>query len=272
MSLDAGGAPESGGSDGLGDSAESSGLLNAFFSIWTWTEVAALIVLCFWVQLALALVTWPFDAQRRITGRTLRLLGGVLPSSLSPLWSFRVHGELPRSLPARFVAVSNHESQADPFIISRLPWEMKWLCKASLFRIPFAGWCMWLAGDVPLHRGDRSSAQDAMVLCRRKLEAGMPVMIFPEGTRSKTGEMLPFKAGAFRLAIETGADILPIAISGTRQALPKHSWRVGKSRALVTVGAPISTRGMTSEDITRLSDLARAQIEELRLMLVRART
>ena len=72
MSQGVGGAPESG---------ESRGLLNAFFSIWTWTELAALVVLCFWIQLALALVTWPFDRQRRITGRTLRLVGGVLPGT-----------------------------------------------------------------------------------------------------------------------------------------------------------------------------------------------
>src|SRR5699024_1086674 len=96
-------------------------------------------------------------------------------------------------------------------LISYLPWEMKWLGKASLFWIPFIGWSMWLAGDIKLHRGDRSSAKDAMKTCRNWLTLGANVMIFPEGTRSRTGTTGDFKDGAFRLAIETGSDVLPLA-------------------------------------------------------------
>jgi 1-acyl-sn-glycerol-3-phosphate acyltransferase len=166
------------------------------------------------------------------------------------------------------VVVSNHESNADPFIISLLPWEMKWLGKASLFKIPFVGWSMWLAGDIPVRRGEKDSAQEAMNTCARWLDKGMPIMIFPEGTRSKTDELLPFKDGAFRLAIEKGADVLPMAVSGTRRALPKHSWRFATSRALVTVGTPISTQGMTLDDVERLKNMAREQILALRASLV----
>jgi 1-acyl-sn-glycerol-3-phosphate acyltransferase len=222
-------------------------------------------VFCFGVQLVLALFTWPFDYRRKLaTGRVFRLLSGVLASQLMPLWTFRLQGEVPQVLPERLVVVSNHESHADPFLISRLPWEMKWLSKAVLFKIPFVGWSMWMAGDIPVRRGDRNSAQGAMAICRRKLELGVPVMIFPEGTRSPSGEMLPFKEGAFRLAIEAQADILPVAVYGTRQAVPKHSWRVGRSRAFVTVGQPISTQGMSLSDVGRLSELARTQIQALR--------
>jgi 1-acyl-sn-glycerol-3-phosphate acyltransferase len=166
------------------------------------------------------------------------------------------------------VVVSNHESNADPFLISHLPWEMKWLGKASLFKIPVVGWMMWMAGDIPVHRGDRDSATGAMARCKEWLAKGMPVMIFPEGTRSKTDELLPFKDGAFRLAIEAQADVLPLAVSGTRRALPKHSWRFATSRGLVTVGTPISTKGMTLADVERLKDLARTQILALRAGLM----
>lgn len=243
-------------------------LLNAFYSVWTWSVVVGMAIVCFGVQLVLAVLTWPFDYRRkRVTGRVFRLLSGVLASQLMPLWTFRLHGKVPAVLPKKLVVVSNHESHADPFIISRLPWEMKWLSKAVLFKIPFVGWSMWMAGDIPVRRGDRNSAQGAMALCRRKLELGVPVMIFPEGTRSPTGEMLPFKEGAFRLAIEAGADVLPVAVYGTRAAVPKHSWRVGKSRAFVTVGEPISTKGMSQADVTRLSELARTEIQRLREQL-----
>src|SRR4051794_8741671 len=102
---------------------------------------------------------------------------------------------------------------------------MKWLSKASMFTVRVAGWSLGLAGDIPVKRGDQDSAKGAMARCRAWLERGAHVMMFPEGTRSRTNELLPFKDGAFRLAIETGAAVLPIAVSGTRKALPKSSWR-----------------------------------------------
>jgi len=163
--------------------------------------------------------------------------------------------------------VSNHESNADPFLISFLPWEMKWLGKASLFRIPVAGWMMWMAGDVPVRRGESDSAKEAMAACARWLARGMPVMLFPEGTRSRDGQLLPFKDGAFRLAIETGAEILPLAVSETGTALPKHSWKFGRAEGRVTVGTPISTAGLTLADVEQLKARVRAEIEMLRARL-----
>ncbi len=144
---------------------------------------------------------------------------------------------------------------------------MKWLGKASLFRIPVVGWMMRMAGDIPVERGDSDSAKGAMATCARWLERGVPVMLFPEGTRSKDGQLLPFKDGAFRLAIDTGADVLPIAVAGTRTALPKHSWRFGRAEGRVTVGTPISTAGMTLADVEPLKARARVEIEALRARL-----
>jgi 1-acyl-sn-glycerol-3-phosphate acyltransferase len=236
---------------------------NALLSAWTWLEIGVVVLIGFVVQLALFASTALFDRRRRVAGRCFRLIG-VLAAKLSWAWQFGVSGPLPAGVPGRTVVVSNHESNADPFLISFLPWEMKWLSKASLFRIPFVGWCMRLAGDIPLDRGSSDSARAAMVRCAQWLEIGMPVMIFPEGTRSTTEEMLPFKDGAFRLAIEKGADVLPLAVCGTRRALPKHSWRFEKSRARVAVGSPISTQGMGPDDVDRLKSIARGEIQKLR--------
>jgi 1-acyl-sn-glycerol-3-phosphate acyltransferase len=76
--------------------------------------------------------------------------------------------------------VSNHLSWADTALISHLPWEMKWLSKSSIFLFPFVGWSMYLAGDISLHRGEKTSAKDAMVACKQWLEKGANIMIFPE--------------------------------------------------------------------------------------------
>ena len=232
-------------------------------ALWTWLVLGVCSLACFCLQVVLAPLTWPFDRNRVITGRLYRLTA-IAVASLTPLWDFQIAGRLPARRPGRTVVVSNHCSQTDPFLISHLPWEMKWLGKASLFKVPVMGWSMWLAGDIPVVRGEKASARSAMARCARYLERGMPVMIFPEGTRSLTDELGPFKDGAFHLAISSGADILPLAVHGTASALPVHDWRFGRARARVIVGDPISTAGMTLEDIPHLKQIVRAEIEALR--------
>ena len=242
--------------------------MTAVLSLWAWLEIGLVTFVGFFVQAAIWLVTWPFDRRRLVAGRTFRLVG-VVAAKLNPFWRFGIAG--PASRPVRkTVVVSNHESNADPFLVSFLPWEMKWLGKASAFRIPVVGWMMRMAGDISVERGDSDSAKAAMAVCADWLARGVPVMLFPEGTRSKDGQLLPFKDGAFRLAIDTGADVLPVAIAGTREALPKHSWRFGRSEGRVTVGPPISTAGMTLADVESLKARARAEIERLRARLAAA--
>ncbi len=236
-------------------------------SIWTWFEMGLCAIAGFLTQLMLGLITLPFDRRRVVAGRWLRLTG-VAAVRLTPLWRFGVYGDIPRRIEGRTVFVSNHESHLDPFLISFLPWEMKWLAKASLFSIPFAGWGMTLAGDIPIHRGDDSSAKLAMDRCRRCLERGVPVIIFPEGTRSPDGKMRAFKDGAFRLALDSGAQIVPIAVCGTHKALPKHSWKFGFARALVAVGTPIPTDGRGASALEAIKAEARAQIEALRARML----
>ena len=152
------------------------------------------------------------------------------------------------------MVVSNHECFVDILLISHLPWEMKWLSKVELFGIPVLGWLLRLAKDIPVKRGKASSAVEALQRCREKLEHRMSVMIFPEGTRSETDEMLPFKDGAFRLAIEMQVPILPLVVTGSRTALKKRSWRFGKSEAEVRVLEPVSVEGLKKSDVPALRD------------------
>lgn len=244
-------------------SAKPAGPLALVLAIWTWVVLGVCSLLCFVLQVVLVPLTWPFDRNRVITGRLYRITATIV-ARLTPLWDFAWVGPLPARRPGRTVVVSNHCSQADPFLISHLPWEMKWLGKASLFRVPIMGWSMWLSGDIPVVRGEKQSARGAMARCARYLARGMPVMIFPEGTRSLTDEIGPFKDGAFHLAIASGADILPLAVHGTATALPVHDWRFGRARARVAVGDPISTAGMSLEDIPHLKEIVRAEIVALR--------
>jgi 1-acyl-sn-glycerol-3-phosphate acyltransferase len=240
-----------------------SRLWQSVLSVWAWFVLIICILLWFPLLIIVLVLTAPLDRGRYVTGYLFRRIGPVM-AKLNPLWQFRYSGTMPRDPRRPFVVVSNHESFADILLISHLPWEMKWLSKAELFRIPVMGWMMWLAGDIPVKRGVGPSAVEAMERCREVLRRRVSVMIFPEGTRSKTAEMLPFKDGAFRLAIEAGVPLLPLAVYGTRTALPKHGWRFGRSRAEVRVLEPVETAGLTLADVPQL----KARIRD---MIVRTR-
>lgn len=216
----------------------------------------------FLIQIVLIIVTLGFDRNRILPGRVFRL-SAVCAAYLNPYWRFRLLGKAPRNIgPA--IVISNHCSHSDSFLISRVPWEMKWLGKRSLFMIPIVGWSMWLSGDIAMRRGQKDSIAQAMNQCKTYLKRGVPIMMFPEGTRSRTDEMLPFKDGAFRLAIQAGVPVLPIAVGGTRTALPKDDWRFGHARGFVTVGEPISTEGMSLDDLESLKAQSRTAVQALR--------
>lgn len=238
-------------------------LLNA----WAWVETVALVIVGTPVAFLVFLATAPFDKGRYAAGRYFRLLG-VLSVKLNPLWKFEVAGTMIRDPRRPYVAVSNHESYADIFLISHLPWEMKWLSKETMFRIPGFGWMMRMAGDIEVRRGERSSVVQAMQQARDRLAKRVSVMIFPEGTRSRNGELLPFKDGAFRLAIESQSPILPIVVAGTRDCMAKGTFRFQAARARVKVLEPIDTTGLTMDDVPALRERTRAVIADARRALV----
>ncbi|NUP06949.1 MAG: 1-acyl-sn-glycerol-3-phosphate acyltransferase [Polyangiaceae bacterium] len=200
------------------------------------------------------------DPTQRAPGRWMRRIGRTA-SRLSPLWDFDVDGTPPADIGHRpYVVIANHESVADPFLLSFLPWDMRWVAKEELFRMPLLGWTFRFSGDIPLRRGEGDSVRTMMTECRRALAAGISVMIFPEGKRSKAGTLLPFRDGAFSLAIEAGVPILPVVIAGTRDCLIDGPPWIMRARARARVLAPIETATMTTTDVPALRDHARTTI------------
>jgi 1-acyl-sn-glycerol-3-phosphate acyltransferase len=242
--------------------------MQRLLSAWAWIAAVGVVIVGFFYVAAVWLVTAPFDRGRYHAGRAFRQLA-MVAASLNPLWHFETDGESPRDPRHPYVAVSNHESYADIFLISHFPWEMKWLSKDTIFKIPVMGWMMRMAKDIPIKRGKRESVVSAIQGCRDRLARKVSVMIFPEGTRSKTEELLPFKDGAFKLAIEAQVPILPIAVAGTRDCMAKHSFAFRRARAKARVLAPIPTTGLTSADIAALRDRTRDVIDAARHALQR---
>ncbi len=230
-------------------------------SIWAWFVLGVTLFVLVPAIAVVRLVTAPFDPARYHAGLLFRKVA-VVHQKLNPLWTFTVSGQTPDDPRRPYVAVSNHESFVDILLISHLPFEMKWMSKSEFFSIPFVGWAMRLAGDIRLERGDKRSGVRALIECRDRLDKKVSVMIFPEGTRSKSGELQDFKDGAFRLAIDAGVPILPLAVIGTRDALIKHDWRFGHSRAEVKMLDPIPTDGLTRDDVADLRDRTRRVIAD----------
>lgn len=205
------------------------------------------------------LLTRRRDPGRHRIGRILRN-AGVVGIALNPYWDFRVIDPVRPDARRPYLFVSNHRSMADVWILSLLPWEMKFLSKDAVFRIPILGWEMKLAGDIPIERGDRGSTRQAITAMRQRLIENSSIVVFPEGTRSADGRLGAFREGAFRLAIDLGVDIVPLAISGTETALPKHSLVFRRTQATVSVLAPVSVAGLTAADAPALAERVRGEI------------
>jgi 1-acyl-sn-glycerol-3-phosphate acyltransferase len=233
-----------------------------------WAITALIVILGLFYVSFVWMLTAAFDKGRYRAGRAFRHLA-VAQVKLNPLWHFETDGKPPANPRNPYVAVSNHESYADIFLISHFPWEMKWLSKYEIFKIPVMGWMMRMANDIPLVRGKRESVMSALAGCRDRLAKRVSVLIFPEGTRSPTEELLPFKDGAFRLAIDTGVPILPIAVAGTRHCMAKKSFIFKRARAKARVLDPVPTAGMTSADVPMLRDRVREIIDAERRVIQR---
>jgi 1-acyl-sn-glycerol-3-phosphate acyltransferase len=233
--------------------------LAAPLSALVWASYVLIVIVWTPLVLLFRLLTFPWDRDRRRVGRLFRF-SAVLAGTVNPFWTLRLEGARSVDPQRPHVFVANHGSYTDVFLIVRLPCEMKWLAKKSIFRIPLLGWQMRVAGDIPIVRGDREDAHRAMGEMRDRLRSGVSIILFPEGTRSPDGSLGEFRAGAFRLAIEAGVDVVPLAISGAAESLPKKSLVFRPSTAKLLVLPAVATGGWTAADAPRLAERVRGQI------------
>lgn len=197
-------------------------MLNRIISICFLAYIIVTSAIFFVMALAIWLVTFAFDRRLVILHMFTSFWACVYLWTM-PAWSVSARGRHKINHKLSYIVVSNHQSQLDILVAFRLFFPFKWVSKAEVFRLPFIGWNMVLNGYIKLKRGDKKSIQKMMTACEKSLVAGNSVYFFPEGTRSPSGVMKPFKPGAFILAKQLQRPILPIAINGTRNALPKHS-------------------------------------------------
>jgi 1-acyl-sn-glycerol-3-phosphate acyltransferase len=234
-------------------------ILAAPLSMLIWASYVGIVIAWTPLMFLYRLATRGSDPDRVKLGRFFRN-SAVLAGRVNPFWTFRVVDRVHPDPRRPYVFVANHRSNADAFLIVRLPWEMKLLAKQAVMNIPLLGWQMRAAGDVPVVRGEKESARRAMEKMRRWLDRKVSVFFFPEGTRSEDGSLGSFREGAFRLAIEAGVDVVPLAIEGTEECLPKHSLIFQPATATITVLPPISTAGLSAANSERLAVDVRERI------------
>ncbi len=160
------------------------------------------------------------------------------------------------------VIMSNHQSVLDiGALVLSLPISWRFVAKRELLRIPFFGWALALSGQIMIDRSDRARSVASLKRAARRIRSGVNVIIFPEGTRSTSGALRPFKSGGFHLAIEAGAPIVPATVSGSFELIPKRSLKVRSGTIKVVYGAPIPTEGLGVEDRHRLKQRVREAIK-----------
>ena len=191
-------------------------------------------------------------------------IGVALALGLSGI-RYRVRGRehIPKNRAVVFC--SNHESNVDPPVLFQaLHKRLHVLFKAELTKLPVLGAVMVAGGFVPVERDRREASMASIERAAESIRSGNSFLIFPEGTRSRTAEMLPFKKGGFIMAIKAQAPIVPVAVSGGRAAMRKGSWFVRPVMVDVRIGAPVETAGRSLDDRDDLIEIVRAKIEELR--------
>ncbi len=159
------------------------------------------------------------------------------------------------------VYASNHLSYFDtPVLFAKLPFQFRIVAKQALWKIPFIGWYLNRSGQVSVDSKDNRSAIASLGRGVATLKSGLPLVLFPEGGRAATGELQAFLSGCAFMAIKAGVPLVPVALIGTYELLPIHTYHLTPRPLLIVIGEPIPTTGLTTRDANTLTDQLRTAI------------
>jgi 1-acyl-sn-glycerol-3-phosphate acyltransferase len=209
---------------------------------------------------ALIGATFPFFTKPRTASRLSGVPWARVMAWVTPM---RVHVEGREHIdPTQsYVLVSNHQSQYDIFVLyGWLGVDFKWVMKKELRNVPGIGVACERLGHIYIDRSNHAAAVATLERAKNTIVDGTSVVFFPEGTRSRSGRLKPFKRGAFRMALDLGLPILPLTIVGTRDVLPAGTSDLMPGSARLVIHPPVSVKNCTAEDCARLSEEVRAVI------------
>lgn len=154
-----------------------------------------------------------------------------------------------------YIFMVNHQSNMDiPVLVRALSeFQLRWIAKRELFLLPFFGWALWATRHIIVDRGDRTDALESLRRAQERIKQGISVVVFPEGTRSADGNLLPFKRGGFLLAAKSKTPIVAVTINGSGRILRKNDWRVRSGTVTVIISPPLATENYRPGSLRALS-------------------
>ena len=226
-------------------------MLTLLFAIYTLVELTFWFIVS-WIVLA---VCYPFDKGRKAVhwcSKMICMMFWKAPFT----WKQRVLGLENLDKNKSYVITLNHQSMADIISLYFLPLNFRWVSKQEVFRMPYIGPMLIAHGDIPIKRGRAAESMRKVINDGKMwISRGASIAIFPEGTRSKTGEIQRFKGGAFALAKEAGVEILPVVLDGTTKIFkPKSIWFNWRNVLTVKVLPPISVEHIAETDTSELAN------------------
>jgi 1-acyl-sn-glycerol-3-phosphate acyltransferase len=236
-------------------------IILAVYSVLLW----AFFVFSSTLLIILACIIWTasilFDRRLHIL-QLFSCFWGSLYIWVNPLWRVRKKGRKNIKRRTAYIVVSNHQSMLDIPLLYNLFFHFKFLSKSENFRVPFVGWLMRLNRYPEIERGSKISKLKLFDRIKELISQGSSVMIFPEGTRYPGGYLGPFREGAFRMALDNRAPILPIVLDGTARALPKKGFVIpGRSDIRLQVLEEIPYEAFSGMQVREISALVREKME-----------
>lgn len=226
-------------------------------SLWVWSAGVFLTVVCGILVILFSFV----DPTGRMTHLFARIWArGILAAAGIKV---EVQGLENLTLGSPLILASNHQGFFDIFaLFAYVPIRFGWITKKELFRIPIFGYAMKRFGNIRIDRSNKENAREGLQAAARKIREGQSIIIFPEGTRSLDGRLLPFKKGCFHLAEASEAPVVPISISGSFEIMSKRNFRVNPGTIHLVIGSPMRVQGTHEESRNGFTERLRQAIIE----------
>ena len=238
--------------------------LSIFF--WVYFVVSSLVFTP--IAILIRLLTWIPDRNLRILSK-FSCFWGAQYIWVIPLWKLKIYGRNKINDKKVQILVTNHQSLADILVMNSLFKHFRWTSKVENFRVPLVGWTLLLNRSIRIYRNATDAWQKFESQALKALASGDSILMFAEGTRSKTGKVGKFKEGAFRLALNTHTDIQPCVLDGTSKAIPKSGWILtGRQEMVLKVLDPLpyeSFKDLSSAELAaKVQNIIENALEELR--------
>lgn len=225
---------------------------------WTGMILSSIIITPFFLLVWLFTFWWD---RRRVAIHLISTFWAWLFQAIVPYWKLELEGreKIPWNRPV--VLVSNHRSQVDILAIVKIRRPFKWTSKTENFKMPFVGMVLRLTRSIPVDRESLRSGSKLISRAQAEIARGSSILLFPEGTRSRTGEMRIFKEGAFFLAKRSECPIIPIVHTGSENTFPGNSWIMGRAHIRIRVLDEIPEDTVSKLDVKSLMSLTREKME-----------